>query len=345
MSPQTGSALAEVLERHASAEGALVLSAAVDRSAPVTRWTDPEGPSDREPIVLAYSITKTMIAALIFRRVEAGRLSLDDPIGRWFPDVPDGDAIPLWRVLQHSAGLPDYGADAVYHDTLRDHPGEPWTFEDYADRTYRRGLAYPPGAGWAYSNPGYMLLRELVGRIEGRSFAQLVEDEIARPLALEETRVVETIEDLAGLTPARSERLSDPSIPVHECLHPGWVSHGVVRSRASEIVRFYEALSLGRVVASDSLARMTDLQWIGREAAPDVQPSSGCGVLGDPGHRAGSWYGHGAGGPGYNGLAMHFPDLAGSGRPVTICAFRASERDPLAETVAHDVVEALVDRL
>jgi len=39
---------------------------------------------------------------------------------------------------------------------------------------------------------------------------------------------------------------------------------------------------------------------------------------------------------------MHFPDFAGSGSPITLCAFRASEAEPLAETVAHQTVDALM---
>lgn len=94
------------------------------------------------------------------------------------------------------------------------------------------GAAKGRGVGWAYSNPGYMLLK----------------------------RVAEGIEDLAALAPGTSCALSPDGVPrdVRAHYHPGWVSHGVVASTASEVVRFLDGPATGRREDAPSARR----EWI-----------------------------------------------------------------------------------
>jgi len=124
-----------------------------------TRPTVPE--SDLEPAFLAYSITKTFTAALILKVSEEGQLSLDDRLARWFPRIAHADRISLRRLLNHTGGIPDYGGLRAYHEDLRSSPSAPWSFERFAAETFDKGLLFEPGQGWAYSNPGYMLLKRV----------------------------------------------------------------------------------------------------------------------------------------------------------------------------------------
>src|SRR4030095_10521137 len=72
-----------------------------------------------EPVFLAYSITKTFTATLILKLCEEGELSLGDPLARWFPRVAQAAQISLRHLLNHTAGIPDYGALSAYHDSVR----------------------------------------------------------------------------------------------------------------------------------------------------------------------------------------------------------------------------------
>src|SRR5206468_2267838 len=108
-----------------------------------------------------YSITKTFTATLVLLLREEGRLSLDDPLSRWFPRIPQADRITLRQLLNHTAGVPDYGALRSYHEAVRSSPSTPWSFERFAAETFDRGLQFEPGSSWAYSNPGYMLLKRI----------------------------------------------------------------------------------------------------------------------------------------------------------------------------------------
>ena len=74
---------------------------------PEAIWLPPS--ISTEPIFLAYSITKTIIAALIILLEQERRLRIDDPLARWFPRIAGSQEISLRQLLNHTAGVPDYG--------------------------------------------------------------------------------------------------------------------------------------------------------------------------------------------------------------------------------------------
>ena len=288
-----------------------------------------------EPANLAYSITKTFSAALLLRWQDEGLVGLDTPIAAWAPEVPAADRISIRRLLNHTAGIPDYGHLPQYHEAVRTSPSAPWSFERFAAETYEQGLWFEPGAGWGYSNPGYMLLARIAETIGGAPYRALIADRVARPIGLTRTFVPETIADLASLAPAASRLVTADGAPadVRDRYHPGWVSHKVVASTPSDVARFFAALFAGRLVSRSALHEMTTLVHV-----PDAPPGGayGLGLMGSlPPAR--SRFGHNGGGPGYGASAWHAPDLG-----VSVCAMGAFEGtgvDPEA------IVNAALDRL
>ena len=332
--------LREVLAPVASGEAVLGLAAVLDHpSEPTAVWT-PRA-LEREPGFLAYSITKSFTAVLVLKLAEEGRLALDDPLARWLPQLPGAERISLRALLSHTAGLRDYGGLAAYHEAVRRSPGEPWSPARFAAETYEQGLLAEPGSRFAYSNPGYMLLKQVVEEIGGQSYASAIETRITRPLALRRTFVAERPEDLAALARAPSRLLSlDGSLrDVRDTYHPGWVSHGVVASTPSEIVRFYSALARGELLAPVSLDAMTCFLPVPDAPPRWRRPSYGLGLMADGASPWGVIWGHGGGGPGYQASAFHARTL--EGRAVTVCAMCASEDDALADRL----VFAAFDRL
>ncbi|HEY2896551.1 MAG TPA: serine hydrolase domain-containing protein, partial [Gemmatimonadaceae bacterium] len=300
-----------------------------------------------EPAFLAYSITKTFTSALVLMLCAEQRLHLDDSLARWFPGIARADRITLRRLLNHTAGIPDYGGLRSYHNDLRTSPETPWMFERFAAETFEKGLEFEPGQGWAYSNPGYMLLKRILENVSGRSFRELVAERIARPLGLSRTFVAESIPDLESLAPGTSCALSSDVSPrdVRAHYHPGWVSHGVVASTASDIVRFINALFHGRLLSRRSLDEMMTLVRVPVErdsrASPArsplrmTAPSYGLGLMGDPASPWGLIVGHNGGGPCYSASAFHAVDLGG----VSVCAMGAIEDNFSAEEVVAGVLD------
>ena len=337
--------LHDVLSAAARGHGAASVSVIARPGAePVTHWV-PE--SVIEPAFLAYSITKTFTGSLVLMICEEQRLHLDDSLARWFPRIAGAHRITLRGLLNHSAGISDYGRIRSYHDDVRAHPEQPWTFERFAAESFEKGLEFEPGHGWAYSNPGYMLLKRILEMVSGHSFRELVAARIARPLELGTTFVAESLADLGSLAPGTSCALSTDGSPrdVRAHYHPGWVSHGVIASTASDIARFLDLLFQGRLLSRRSLDEMTMLVRVPPERNSSASPSSaplrmaapsyGLGLMGDPASPWGLIVGHNGGGPCYSASAFHAPDLGG----VTVCAMGAIEESFSAEEIVAGVLD------
>ena len=335
-------ALTEIINRtieRRGATGIAVVSGAGARAEAV--WV-PASALD-EPAYLAYSITKTFTATLMLQLRDEQRLTLDDRLARWFPRIDRSDRISLGQLLNHSAGIPDYGWLDSYHDAVRASPSSPWSFERLTAETFEKGLLFDPGSSWAYSNPGYMLLKRIAEDVTGTPYGALIGERIARPLGLLRTFVPESVSDLSALAPAVSPALaSDGAIrEVRDHYHPGWVSHGVVASTPSDIARFFDALFFGGLLSAQSLHEMTTLVPIGPAAAASAsrwrRPGYGLGIMGDPESSWGRLWGHNGGGPGYTTSAFHAPDLGG----ISVCAMCALEGDAIAEQIVFAVLDTL----
>ncbi len=102
----------------------------IDRAGadPLAFWV-PE--SADEPAFLAYSITKTVTASLVLKLCEEGQLSLDDPLAKWSSSIAKAGRITLRQLLNHAAGIPDYGGISAYHEGVSSSPSIPWSFERF----------------------------------------------------------------------------------------------------------------------------------------------------------------------------------------------------------------------
>lgn len=337
--------LRSLIEEHAASRGvaALAVISGPHRSVQ-TFWTPDTIPT--EPAFLAYSITKSFTAVALLLLQEQGLLNLDAPLADWFPDVPGAGEMSLRQVLHHTAGLPDYGPLAAYHAAVRNSPSHPWTFEEFMERTLAEGLDFESGEDWGYSNLGYMFLKRILEQRTGESFSVLLTRLIIRPLSLQRTVVPEQVADLSSLAPAPSTLLHPEGkrLDTRDHYHPGWVSHGVLASTASEIALFYDSVFRGQLISGESLGQMTSLVPVPiyDSDSPWSKPSYGLGLMADPEFVCGPVFGHNGDGPGYVSSAYYAPDLGKEG--MTVCVMSGIEEGFDAEQVVVEVMDMVGSR-
>lgn len=125
------------------------------------------------------SVAKTFTAAAILQLDAQGQLAIDDPLTRFYPDVPDDKrTITLRQLLTHSSGLDDFHADTDF---------EPMTRAQAEQRILALDLRFAPGDGEAYSNAGYTLLAAIVERVSGSRFQDRLRDSLLEPAGLADT--------------------------------------------------------------------------------------------------------------------------------------------------------------
>ena len=133
------------------------------------------------------SVTKQFTAAAVLLLAQQGKLSLDDPVRKYIPELPDyGAPLTIRHLLNHTSGLRDWGS-------LEGIAGWPRTTRAYTHAhvleilSRQRALNYPPGAEYSYTNSGYNLAAILVGRVAGKPLPEFTRENLFLPLGMTST--------------------------------------------------------------------------------------------------------------------------------------------------------------
>jgi D-alanyl-D-alanine carboxypeptidase len=254
----------------------------------------------------------------------------------------------LRQLLNHTGGIPDYGALPAYTAALKADPAHPWTSEQFLAHTLAWGLNFAPGQGWAYSNVGYLLLRAVVEAISRVSLSAAFADRLFTPLALQRASVAQDLQDARRLTPGYSAFFSPDNSPgalrdVRAVYHPGWVSHGVVIATAADLARLVDAIFAGPLLGPQSRAAMLEGVPVRVNHPLFRQPAYGLGAMVDLNSRYGVIAGHGGGGPGYSAGALHVPSA--NGHHITSVALANRDAGELGLRIAFELAMAAGEML
>lgn len=146
-------------------------------------WNIPNQPDTKHRL---GSITKQFTAMLIMQLVEQGKLKLDVPISTYLPDYPkkSGDIITIHHLLTHSSGIPNMTSfPGFVKDVMRNTYSPAQLVEMSADST----LEFKPGERFNYSNSGYLLLGYIIEKVAGKSYEQVLQENILTPLKMNNT--------------------------------------------------------------------------------------------------------------------------------------------------------------
>lgn len=266
-----------------------------------------------------WSFTKTAIAIVALQLVEAGALELDARLAQ--------RPYSLRQLLAHTSGLPDYGTLADYHRAVA--AGEaPWPPEVMLERSLRGGMLFAPGAGWAYSNIGYMVVCDLIERTTALPLGTLFAERLGAPLGLESLELAETPAAFAGLHWREAAGY-----------HPGWVYHRCLAGTAGDAARLLQGLFAGALLAPRTLEEMLAARPLGGPLPG--RPWSRCGyalglMSGEIGG-LGRAIGHSGVGPFCVNAVCHFPDLR---EPLTVACFAEGPDEGVAEQAAARIAFA-----
>ncbi len=144
-------------------------------------------PNTAETIFEAGSVAKQFTAMAVLLLAKDGKLSLDDPVRKHIPEVPDyGVPLTIRHMLTHTSGLRDWGSVAGI-------AGWPRTTREYTHAhvleivSRQKALNFPPGTQWSYSNTGFNLAAIIVSRVSGMPFAEFSKQRLFAPLGMTRT--------------------------------------------------------------------------------------------------------------------------------------------------------------
>ncbi|MBK6800242.1 MAG: beta-lactamase family protein [Sphingomonadales bacterium] len=140
---------------------------------------------------LPYQIasnSKQFLAALLLMLENDGKLSLDDPVSRWLPEVTGAERITVRQLLSHTAGLQDYWPQD-YSFAAMEQPVAP---DQIVARWAMKPLDYEPGTRWQYSNTGYVVAGLIAEKAGGAPLWQQFDERIFKPLGIRPYPIDET---------------------------------------------------------------------------------------------------------------------------------------------------------
>ena len=188
------------------------------------------------------SISKTFTAVLTFKAVQEGKLSLTDPISKFFPDaqIPNAEQITVDMLLYHRSGLRDVVNDKF--DEFVTYYTKPQTRAQMIERIAKAGTNFAPDSTFRYCNSGFILLTYIIEDVCGKSYDELLNEQIIKPLQLSYTGVcttpINSNEGFAQSFSISGERLEefDPSAVL---------GAGAMYSTPGDLLKFFNALTSG----------------------------------------------------------------------------------------------------
>jgi CubicO group peptidase (beta-lactamase class C family) len=281
-----------------------------------------DSPATAETVYRIGSLTKMFTAALVMRLVEEGKVGLDDPIVKHLPDLPKGyEKVTVRHLLSHTSGIPNYTDLPEFWPRAR----ERGTAKAMIEMAAKAKPDFVPGKGWNYSNTGYIVLGELVVKLRGKPYAQVLSDEITKPLKLTRTRY----SNLGVVVPQRAAGYTAGPRNA-DYLDMGWPgSAGALESTVGDLVTFLTNLAPG-YLKPPTVATMQ------RVEAPAKDYGLGFAVGKLKGHKM---VFHGGGIPGFAAFCAEVPDLKVG--VVVLTNFDDAKAETLARGLLGQMEQAL----
>ncbi|HTR22957.1 MAG TPA: serine hydrolase domain-containing protein [Terriglobales bacterium] len=141
---------------------------------------DPRTPATSSMRYSVGSISKQFTAAAILLLAEDGKLSLDDPVSRFVPNLTRGNEVTIRQLLSHTSGYQDYWPqDYVMPIMLK-----PVTADKILDIWARKPLDFDPGTQWQYSNTNFVIAGLIIEKASGKPLLQFLSDRIFTRLGM-----------------------------------------------------------------------------------------------------------------------------------------------------------------
>jgi D-alanyl-D-alanine carboxypeptidase len=137
-------------------------------------------PATTSMIYSVGSISKQFTAASILLLAEEGKLSLDDPVGRWLPDLTRANEVTIRQLLSMTSGYQDYWPQDYVMPSIM----KPVSPEEILKGWAQKPLDFEPGTKWQYSNTNYVAAGVIVKRLSGMSVLDFLHHSVFDPLGM-----------------------------------------------------------------------------------------------------------------------------------------------------------------
>lgn len=263
------------------------------------------------------SVTKQFTGVSILLLMEQGKLSLDDPIKKHYPDAPAAwDGITLRHLLHHTSGIPSFTG----LDEFTTFKFLPMTLDEEIGKFRDLPLEFAPGEKFNYSNSGYVLLGAVIERASGQSYGEFVKANIFDPLGMENTGM----DSNSAIIPRKATGYAPGKDGIVRAEYVNMdIPHGAgaLYSTTGDLLKWQRGLFGGKLLKPDSLT----------EYLTPALSKYALGVVVDE-DDGGRLYSHSGGIEGFNSWLAYDPD-----RKITV-AVLANLNGPAANKIGKQLL-------
>ncbi|GGG98744.1 D-Ala-D-Ala carboxypeptidase [Polaribacter pacificus] len=200
------------------------------------------------------SVTKTFTATLVFKAIEEHKLGLNQTIESYFPNIKNADKISIAHLLQHRSGVQSYTKDKWFFENRTQYISS----EDMLAKISTYQSDFDPNTQAEYSNSNYFLLALILEKIYNSSYDTLLQENICKPLGLNDTYVGKEINIQANESYSYSYDKKWLKFPeTHLSSAKGT---GSIVSTPKDLNRFFENLLTGKILSEKNLLLMKDIK-------------------------------------------------------------------------------------
>ncbi len=295
-------------------------------------YLDKDNSIDENTIFGIASVNKAITAVTLFKLIEKGKLKLNDPLSKFFPEVPkDKKDITLKQLMDHTSGIAD---DFIMEGIQDEHAARKKLFEEK--------LLFKPGeiGKHQYSSDAYNLLAMVIEEVTDKKYEDYVRKVIFRPLKMNSSFFWEEVvgQDLGERTIAP---ITSPIPENWKSRNWGFVGSGGIFTNLEDLVKFSKAISSDKILNSASIAALM--------LSETILPSTSLGKLGIA---HGAFVGYhedkqiefiatGSEDFGHNAIIRYFP-----GKDLTVAVLTASIIDGSkagSKVISNAIVEQLIN--
>jgi len=274
-------------------------------------------PADR---MLAGSIGKTFVAAVLLQLVEEGRIALDDPLSKWlgkegwYARLPNGADLTVRMLALQTSGLPEYFEVKGFMRALTGNADKVWKPSELISFILDAKPLFPAGKGWSYADTNYILIGMIIEKATGKPLFEEIDRRLLKPWKLERT-IASDRRVIPGLIPGYAAQGNPLGYTGRTILDGQFVINpqmeyagGGLASTAEDLAKWGRLLYEGKVFQKkETLALLlsgVDASG-GRGGGKGTKYGVGVQIRESP---WGISYGHGGWFPGYLSEVEYFPE-------------------------------------
>lgn len=236
------------------------------------------------------SITKSFTTVLVLKAVEYKKLELNQTIDKWFSNLENSDKITVKNLLNHRSGIHNFTNDPNYLS---------WnthikTEQEMVEIIENGGSDFQPNSKAEYSNSNFVLLTYILEKVFNKSYADLLQEHITKPIDLKNTYIFEKA--MIENNESKSYKFMGSWKEVPKTHYSIPLGAGAITSSPSDLTKFITALFNNKLISDESL-----------EIMKTIRDGYGIGLFQFPFYGNVS-YGHTGGIDGYSSIYSYFPD-------------------------------------